>query len=104
MAVGYSGGFAAGVRAIEHLSAIAIEAELVPLRTSVVIPQVVEAFDDRGEPVNPVTDISLRTALDDLAWWSVALERAHAQGELPPAVFRIQAAAAAVNQVEDEAL
>jgi NAD(P)H-dependent FMN reductase len=104
VAVGYSGGIAGGVRAIEHLAQIAIEAELVPLRTSVIIPQVGDAFDDNGEPVNPVTDISLRTALDDLAWWSVALERARAGGELVPAVFRIQAAAAAVNQIEDEAL
>jgi NAD(P)H-dependent FMN reductase len=101
--VGYSGGIAGGVRAIEHLAHIAIEAELVPLRTSVIIPQVAEAFDDRGEPVNPVADISLRVALDDLAWWSVALERARAGGELTPAVFRVQAAAA-VHQVEDEAL
>jgi NAD(P)H-dependent FMN reductase len=104
VAVGYSGGISGGVRAIEHLAQIAIEAEMVPLRTSVVIPQVVEAFDDLGEPINPVTDISLRTALDDLAWWSAALARARADGELAPAVFRIQAAAAAVNEIEDEAL
>jgi NAD(P)H-dependent FMN reductase len=104
VAVGYSGGIAGGVRAIEHLAQIAIEAELVPLRTSVVIPQVVQAFDESGEPVNPVTDISLRVALDDLAWWSTALERARAGGELPPAAFRVQAAAAAVHQVEDEAV
>jgi NAD(P)H-dependent FMN reductase len=104
VAVGYSGGIAGGVRAIEHLAQIAIEAELVPLRTSVVIPQVFEAFDETGTPVNPVTDISLRTALDDLAWWSEAMERARAAGELPPAVFRVQAAAAAVNEIEDEAL
>jgi NAD(P)H-dependent FMN reductase len=104
VAVGYSGGIAGGVRAIEHLAQIAIEAELVPLRTSVVIPQVFEAFDESGEPVNPVTDISLRTALDDLAWWSTAMDHARVAGELPPAVFRIQAAAAAVNEIEDEAL
>jgi NAD(P)H-dependent FMN reductase len=46
VAVGYSGGIAGGVRAIEHLAQIAIEAEMVPLRTAVVIPQVAEAFDD----------------------------------------------------------
>jgi len=104
MAVGYSGGIAGGVRAIEHLAQISIEAELVPLRTSVVIPQVFETFDENGRPVNPVTDISLQAALDDLAWWSVAMESARAAGELPPAVFRIQTAAAAVNEIEDEAL
>ena len=104
VAVGYSGGIAGGVRAIEHLAQIAIEAELVPLRTAVVIPQVATAFDDDGQPVNPVTDISLRVALDDLAWWSSALKQARAGGELPPAAFRIQAAAAAANEIEDEAV
>ena len=104
VAVGYSGGISGGVRAIEHLAQIAIEAELVPLRTAVVIPQVATAFDDDAQPVNPVTDISLRVALEDLAWWSTALNQARAGGELPPAVFRIQAAAAAANQIEDEAV
>jgi NAD(P)H-dependent FMN reductase len=102
--IGYSGGIAGGVRAIEHLAQIAVEAELVPLRAAVVIPQVADAFDKAGQPVNPVTDISLRVALDDLAWWSAALERARAAGELGPAAFRIQAAAAAVNEIEDEAV
>ena len=104
VAVGYSGGVAGGVRAIEHLAQIAIEAELVPLRTSVIISQVVEAFDATGKPVNPVTDISLQVALDDLAWWAAALALAREGGELQPAVFRIRAAAAAVHEVEDEAL
>ena len=104
VAVGYSGGIAGGVRAIEHLAQIAIEAELVPLRTAVVIPQVATAFNDDAQPINPVTDISLRVALDDLAWWSSALTQARAGGELPPAVFRVQAAAAAADEVEDEAV
>jgi NAD(P)H-dependent FMN reductase len=102
--VGYSGGIAGGVRAIEHLAQIAIEAEMVPLRTSVVIPQVGEAFAEDGTPRNPVLAISLQVALDDLSWWATALERARAGGEHPPAGFRIQAAAAALQQVEDEDL
>ncbi|HXA32744.1 MAG TPA: NAD(P)H-dependent oxidoreductase [Acidimicrobiales bacterium] len=102
--VGYSGGIAGGVRAIEHLAQIAIEAELVPLRAAVVIPQVAEAFDESGLPINPIADISLGVALDDLAWWSAALERARAAGELVPSAFRVQAAAAAVNEIEDEAV
>jgi NAD(P)H-dependent FMN reductase len=102
VAVGYSGGIAGGVRAIEHLAQIAIEAELVPIRTAVVIPRVAEAFDGSGLPINPVTDITLEVALDDLAWWSAALEKARTAGELVPAAFRVQAAAAALNEVEDE--
>jgi len=104
VAVGYSGGIAGGVRAIEHLAQIAIEAELVPLRSSVVIPHVAEAFDAHGEPVDRVADISLGVALDDLAWWSSVLERARADGELPPAAFRVRAAAAAIHEVENEAV
>jgi NAD(P)H-dependent FMN reductase len=102
VAVGYSGGIAGGVRAIEHLAQIAIEAEMAPLRTAVVIPRVAEAFDARGVPIDPVTDISLRIALDDLAWWSAALEQARAAGELPLAGFRLREAMAAARPVDDE--
>jgi NAD(P)H-dependent FMN reductase len=102
--VGYSGGIAGGVRAIEHLAQIAVEAEMVPLRTATIIPQVFQAFTPDNQPVNPVADISLRIALDDLKWWSDALEAARAEGQLAPSAFRIQAAAAAVNEVEDEAV
>jgi NAD(P)H-dependent FMN reductase len=102
--VAYSGGIAGGVRAIEHLAQIAVEAELVPLRSCVVIPHVTDAFNESGDPINPVTDLSLQVALDDLAWWSSVLVRARADGELPPGAFRLQAGALAVHQVEDDAL
>jgi NAD(P)H-dependent FMN reductase len=102
--VGYSGGLAGGVRAIEHLAQIAVEAEIVPLRSSVIIPQVAEAFDANGKPVNRLTDISLRVLLDDLAWWAGVLKQARASGELQPASFRFQAAAAAIDEVEDRAV
>ena len=103
-AVGYSGGITGGVRAIEHLAQIAVEAEMMPLRTMTIIPQVFQAFTADRQPVNPVAEISLRTALDDLKWWSDALEIARTNGQLPPAAFRIQAAAASLNQIEDEAV
>jgi NAD(P)H-dependent FMN reductase len=103
-AVGYSGGISGGVRAIEHLAQIAVEAEMMPLRTMTIVPQVFEAFTADGQAVNPVADISLRTALDDLKWWSDVLGSGRANGQLPPAAFRIQAAAAALNEVEDEAV
>jgi NAD(P)H-dependent FMN reductase len=103
-AVGYSGGIAGGVRAIEHLAQIAVEAEMVPLRTMTIIPQVFQAFTVNQVPANPVADISLGTALDDLKWWSDVLESARANGQLPPAAIRIQAAAANLNEIEDEAV
>ncbi|HLW94296.1 MAG TPA: NAD(P)H-dependent oxidoreductase [Solirubrobacteraceae bacterium] len=86
--VGYSGGIAAGTRAIEHLALIAVEAEAVPLRNSVLIPFVGDAFDADGGPVNPATANALSIVLDDLSWWADALSQARAEGELPPAAFR----------------
>ena len=100
-AVAYSGGIGAGIRAIEHLAHVAIEAEAVPLRNSVVIPFVATAFDEDGQPLNPVTSVSLDVMLDDLAWWSPALEAARAAGELIPGTFRAQAAVAAAQVAGD---
>ena len=97
-AIGYSGGIAAGTRAIEHLAHIAIEADMHPVRSSVLLPFVASAFDDAGEPVNPMTQIALQILLDDLAWWSTCLKLARGAGELPPAVFRARAAAAAAAE------
>ena len=44
----YSGGIGGGIRAVEHLAHIAVEAELVPLRNTVVIPYVTAAFGPDG--------------------------------------------------------
>jgi len=90
--VSYSGGQAGGVRAIEHLAHIFVETESAPMRNSVVIPFVSEAFDADGQPKNAATDIAADVMLDDLAWWSAALEKARAGGELVPGSFRIRAA------------
>jgi len=96
-AVGYSGSIGGGMRAIEHLAHVFIELEAVPLRNTVVIPFVRTAFGDNGEPVNPEPDIRLQVMLDDLAWWSSALEKARAAGELLPGTFRARAALAAAQ-------
>jgi NAD(P)H-dependent FMN reductase len=93
--VGYSVGIAAGTRAVEHLALIAIEAEAVPLRNTVLIPFVGQAFNDDGEPKQPATEIALSITLEDLAWYANALGRARAEGELPPGNARARARAAA---------
>jgi NAD(P)H-dependent FMN reductase len=93
-AVGYSAGIASGIRAIEHLVHVLIAAEAVPLAHNVAIPVVTAAFDERGEPTNPLTRASLDVTLDDLAWWSSVLEQARDAGELSPGVLRIRAAMA----------
>ena len=91
--VGYSGGIAAGVRSIEHLAHIAIEAEMVPLRSTVLLPLVGEAFDQNGLPKNPAAIMAAGIMLDDLAWWATALHRARQDNPLPPAALRKMAAA-----------
>ena len=91
--VGYSNGVAAGVRAIEHLAHIMIETDAVPLRSTVVIGNVQQAFEE-GRPRDVVTDAALSVVLDDLAWWGNALQRARSDGELAPSGFRLRAAVA----------
>jgi NAD(P)H-dependent FMN reductase len=90
--VGYSGGVGGAIRAIEHLAHIFVEAEAVPLRNTVVLPQLQSVFDESGEPSSPRTVAAMQVMLDDLAWWSAALEKARAGGELMPGNFRIRAA------------
>lgn len=97
-AIGYSTGIGGGIRAIEHLAQMFVEAEAVPLRNAAVVPFVDKAFTDDGEPTDAMTDISLQVLLDDLAWWATALDKARAGGELPPGIFRARAAAAAAAQ------
>ena len=90
---GYSGGIAAGVRAIEHLAHIAIEAEMVPLRSTVLIPLVGAALDHNGGPQNPAAATAAGIMLDDLAWWAAVLQQARRDNPLPPAALRKMAAA-----------
>jgi NAD(P)H-dependent FMN reductase len=95
--VSYAGGQTGGVRAIEHLAHVFIETESVPVRNSVVIPYVRDAFDADGQPKNPIVNAAADIMLDDLAWWTAALDKARAEGELKPGTFRLQAALAAAN-------
>ncbi|HEY7967553.1 MAG TPA: hypothetical protein VID68_11035 [Solirubrobacteraceae bacterium] len=66
----------------------------MPLRNSVLIPFVANAFGEDGQPTNPATTTALSIVLEDLSWWADALSRARADGELPPAAFRAPVAAA----------
>jgi NAD(P)H-dependent FMN reductase len=95
--VGYSGGVSGAIRAIEHLAHIFVEAEAVPLRNSVVLPHVGSVFSGSGEPADPTPSAALGVLLDDLAWWSAALENARAAGELIPGSFRVRAAVEAAK-------
>jgi NAD(P)H-dependent FMN reductase len=94
-AVSYSGGVAAGVRAIEHLVGIAVEQEMAPIRSTVTIGGVTNAFNEDGTARDPMTEAAMDVALDDLAWWASALDKARADGELTPGKFRVRAVMAA---------
>jgi NAD(P)H-dependent FMN reductase len=89
--VGYSGGIAGGVRAIENLYQIAIETEMVPLRNCVVLPSVSSAFDAEGRPTHKESDVAMKVMLEDLAWWGRVLGEARAKGELSPGSLRFRA-------------
>jgi len=65
----------------------------VPVRNSVVIPFVRDAFDDGGQPKNPVASAAAGIMLDDLAWWAAVLRQARQDHPLPPAALRKMAAA-----------
>jgi len=80
------------VRAIEHLALIAIEFEMAPIRQTVIIPDVLHAFDEAGDPTDYNSDIAMQITLDDLAWWGEALAAARQAGELVPGKFRARAA------------
>ena len=85
--VGYSMGAVGGARAVEHLVHVAVEAEAVPMRNSVLIPVVHNAFDEAGDPVSDATQIALTILLEDLRWWGDVLRDARSDS-LPPAMFR----------------
>ena len=96
-AFGYGGVGAA--RAIEHLRAIGVELQMVPVRTSVNIAgpdfmAVAPAFGN--QPIAAIKDHLLPAAksmLDELVWWtkatSAARTLAKAQGEQKPRVLLI---------------
>ncbi|HEX2733308.1 MAG TPA: NAD(P)H-dependent oxidoreductase [Polyangiaceae bacterium] len=90
--VGYSSGVAAGVRAVEQLNQVMLEAEAVPLRTQVLLPFIAAAFDATGKPTNPAFAVGLQVMLEDLIWLGNVLAKARAAGAPPPATLRIRAA------------
>lgn len=88
----YSVGVAAGVRAVEHLNQILLEAEAVPVRCQLLIPFLLDAFDAEGRPVSPALDATLTAMLEDLAWLAKPLKAARSEGQLRPSTARIRAA------------
>jgi NAD(P)H-dependent FMN reductase len=84
--IGYSGGPVGGARSVEHLAHVLIEAEAVPLRNTVLIPAVHDAFADTGDPANPATQAALEVLIEDLEWWGRVLADARPASLLPGVV------------------
>lgn len=97
-ALSYSAGIAGGSRAIENLAHVAVEAEMVLLRNTVIIPSVETAFDAKSNPLNPVTDAAATVMFDDLEWWSNVLNTARREGELAPGSVRVRALVAELSK------
>jgi len=85
--IGYSGGPVGGARSVEHLAHVLIEAEAVPLRNTVLIPAVQNAFADTGDPADRGTSAALEVLLEDLEWWAGVLADAR-PSSLPPGILR----------------
>lgn len=97
-AISYSTGIAGGSRALENLAHVALEAEMILLRNTVIIPFVESAFDDNGNPTNPTMDAAATVMLEDLEWWSQLLADARAKGQLPPGSARLRSILARTAQ------
>jgi NAD(P)H-dependent FMN reductase len=74
------GGPGAGVRAVEQLRLVAIELQMAPVEQAVLIPRIREAFDEAGQPQNPMAAQSLQNLFTSLLWWAEALRTARAKG------------------------
>ncbi len=64
--VSYSGGLMGGSRATEQLKPIVMSVKLHPINAPVVIPRVGQAFDNKGQLLNPAPNDSLKNMLGEL--------------------------------------
>jgi len=56
------------------------------------------AFDDNGDPKNPMTEVAMAIMLEDLEWWGKLLAQGRQGGELVPGAFRTRAKLAELEQ------
>jgi len=72
------GGFAAGARAAEQLSLVAIEARMVPVRDQVNLRLIGLAADEHGAPSEEIYGKRAHAMLEELAWLAKVLRDARA--------------------------
>ncbi|WP_330304421.1 MULTISPECIES: NAD(P)H-dependent oxidoreductase [unclassified Streptomyces] len=71
------GGLSGGLRAVEHLRQVFAELHAVTVRDTVSFHGARAAFDEEGEPRDPVgPGVAAKAMLDQLGWWARALNEA----------------------------
>ena len=71
------GGWSGGVRAMEQLREVAVELQMAPVRTSIVLQFAPRLFDAEGNLKEPqMLENQATRFFDDLVWWAVALRAA----------------------------
>jgi len=71
------GGFAAGLRAVEHLRGVMAELHAMTMRDTVSFQNPWDAFDEDGHPLRPDGCAAAATVmLHQLRWWATALRQA----------------------------
>lgn len=71
------GGFAAGLRSVEHLRGVLPELHSVTVRDTVSFQNAWDQFDEDGQPYNPAgCATAAGTMLHQLKWWAEALRSA----------------------------
>ena len=68
------GGSSGGTRAVQQLRQVVIELQMAPLRAEVNIPFVGRAFDEAGNPRDELHAKRAAILLDELLWWTRALQ------------------------------
>lgn len=69
-------GSVAGARSVEQLRQVIVELRMVPIRDSVQISGVAQAFDEKGEPKDASLNEYAGKFLDQVAWWAKSLKDA----------------------------
>lgn len=77
--VGYGGEMVGGARAVEQLRLVAIELQMAPIRNAIYLPGVRGQFDEDGAPRNPQLATEVAPLVEQLLWYSRALQAARQQ-------------------------
>lgn len=68
-----------GGRMVEQLWLVAIELQMMPIRSAIYFPNVWDVFDEQGNPKDASYVGRVKTFLDELAWYAHTLKTAREQ-------------------------